>query len=110
MVVIMLRETGGVGILAGQGDHREAILGVGQSCGLGPKQSDYLDVVAPAGLVAEGFESDLGAGSGGEGLSDDVLGALVAGHTPWLPLEADLGVPKEVGLAAVGAVSLPFTG
>jgi hypothetical protein len=73
-----------------------------------PKQSDCLDVVAPAGLVAKGFESDSGTGGRGKGLSDDVLGSFVSGHTPQFPLEGDLGVSEEVCLSTVGAVRLPL--
>jgi hypothetical protein len=98
--------TGGAGVFASKRDNREIILGVGEPGGLGPKQRDDLEVVAPAGLVAKGFESDLGARGGGEGLADDTHGTLVAGHTPRLPLQAGLGVPKEVGLTAVAAVGL----
>jgi hypothetical protein len=68
--------------------------------------SENLDVVTPAGLVAEGFESDSGTRGGCEGLSDDALGSFVSGHTPRLPLEAGLGVSKEVCFSAVGAVHL----
>jgi hypothetical protein len=60
-----------------------------RSCGLGSDDGDDLDVIAPPGLVAKGFEPDSSARGGGEGLSDDA-GTLVPGHTPWLPLKADL--------------------
>ncbi|RSH83019.1 hypothetical protein EHS25_005729 [Saitozyma podzolica] len=69
-----------------QGDNCEIVFGIGQTRGLRPKQREYLDVVASADLVAEGFESDLGAG---------------------FPLEADLGLPEEVCPSAFGAVGLP---
>jgi hypothetical protein len=36
------------------------------------------------------IKSDSSAGGGGKGLSDDALRTLVSGHTPRLPLEADL--------------------
>jgi hypothetical protein len=88
-VVIVLREASGTGILAGKGDDREVILRVGYPRGLGSDDGDDLDVFAPPGLVAKGFEPDSSARGGGEGLSDDA-GTLVPGHTPWLPLKADL--------------------
>jgi hypothetical protein len=109
-VVVLLWKAGGAGVTVGQGDNVEVIIGIGQPRGLGPKQSNDLDVVAPAGLVAEGLKPDSGAGSGGEGLSDDALGTLVQGHTVRLPLKTDLGVPEEVCLTAVGAIGLSFTG
>jgi hypothetical protein len=46
-------------------------------------------------VVAEGFEPDSGARVGGKGLSDDALGTRMPGHTPRLPLKADLGFPKR---------------
>jgi hypothetical protein len=56
--------------------------------------------------VAKGFEPDSGARGGGEGLCDDALGPLVPGHTPRLPLETDLEMPKEVCLTTVGAMGI----
>jgi hypothetical protein len=60
-------------------------------------------------LVAEWAKPDSSAGGGGKGLSDDALGTFVMGHTPRLPLKADLGMSKEVRVSAVGAMSLAFT-
>ncbi|GFZ44305.1 hypothetical protein JCM24511_02027 [Saitozyma sp. JCM 24511] len=74
------------------------------------EQREYLDVIAPAGLVAEGFKSDSGTRGRGKGLSDDALGSFVPGHTPRLSLEADLGVHEEVCFSTACAVGLPLTG
>jgi hypothetical protein len=71
--VVLLREAGGASILAGQGDDCKIILGIGQPCGLRSKQRENLNVIAPAGLVAKGFQSDSGTRGGGEGLSDGAL-------------------------------------
>jgi hypothetical protein len=72
--------------------------------GLGPKERDDLDVIAPAGLVAKGLKLDSSAGEGGKGLSYDALGTFVPGHTPRLPR-----VSKDVCLDAAGAMGLTFT-
>jgi hypothetical protein len=44
-VVVMVREGGGKGVLAGERDNHEIVFGIGNSRGLGPKQCDlaYLD-------------------------------------------------------------------
>jgi hypothetical protein len=64
--------------------------------GLGPKERDDLDVIAPAGLVAEGLKPDSSAGGGGKGLADDALGALVSGSTRRLSIDGPCPV---LGLA-----------
>jgi hypothetical protein len=61
-VVIVHREARGTGILAGKGDDREIILGVGYPRGLGSDDGDDLDVIAPPGLVAKGFEREAVSG------------------------------------------------
>jgi hypothetical protein len=68
-VGLQIRELCGTGILVCQRNDREIVLGIGQPRGLGPEQREYLDVVASAGLVAEGFKSDSGTRGRGEGLS-----------------------------------------
>jgi hypothetical protein len=94
LVVVVLREAGGACIRAGQGTNSKVVFGIGWPCGRRAKQSQNLDVIASAGLVAARFESDQGTRGGGEGLSDDTLGSFLPGHTPRLHLKADLGVPK----------------
>jgi hypothetical protein len=66
-VGVLIREVCGRGILVCQRDNCETILEVDKTGGLGPKQRNNLDVVASAGLVAEGFESDSGTGGGAKG-------------------------------------------
>jgi hypothetical protein len=60
-------------------------------------------------VIFEGLKPDSSAGGGGKGLADDALGPFMPCHMPWLPLKADLGLPEEVCLAAVGSMGLAFT-
>jgi hypothetical protein len=90
-VVIVLREARGTGILARKGEDREVILGAGYPHGLGSKERNDLDDIAPCDLGGEGLKPDSRDGSGGKSLSDDALGDVMPCHLPWLPLETDLG-------------------
>jgi hypothetical protein len=56
-----------------------------------------MDVIAPAGLVAEGLKPDSSAGVGGSGQAADPFGTLVPGHTYSLTCGVGTSIDERTG-------------